>query len=140
MAEFVDYNLNCSEESYYDDSLSDYFSDDSQMFHHHQLNEGDSSSADLPIPEISIPDPSIAICNSLDQSKQLIQERFDIDPSSLRSHPIPGIVILPLKDINLIRKDTRHNRVLPHILVFPAGDNFNLVHSDFAQCIQILNQ
>ena len=110
------------------------------MFHSHQLNEDNSSSADLPIPEVSIPDPSIAICNSLNQSKQLIQERFNIDPSSLRSHPIPGIVILPLKDINLIRKDTRHHRVLPHILVFPAGDNFNLVHQDFAQSIQILNQ
>ena len=110
------------------------------MFHRDQLHEGHSSSSSIPFPQVNIPDPAVAICHSLDQSKQLIQERFNIDPSSLRSHPVPGLVILSLKDINLIRKDTRNHRVLPHILVLPAGENFELVHSDFAASIQILNQ
>ena len=123
-----------------DPSASPIFEDESQMFHHDQLNKKEPIENNLPIHQVDIPDPSIAICYSLDQSKQLIQERFDLHPSALRSHPIPGIVIIPLKDINLIRKDSRHNRVLPHILVFPAGENFELIHSDFAQSIATLNQ
>ena len=146
-----------SESSYYDDSYEYEFNpydsdtypdpdsslildDESQMFHRDQLHQNNFAESNIPVPEVSIPDPAIAICYSLDQSKQLIQERFGISPSALRSNPIPGIVIIPLKDINLIRKDCRHNRVLPHIMVFPAGENFELVHKDFAQSIQSLNQ
>lgn len=146
-----------SSESYYEDSyeyeLNPYDSDswpesesppiledESQNFHRDQLSKDHTTPTYHCLPQIDIPDPSIAICHSLDQSKQLLQERFNFSPSALRSHPIPGIVIIPLKDINLIRKDTRSNRVLPHIMVFPAGDNFELVHPDFAQSIKILNQ
>lgn len=139
--DYSEYELNnYDSESWPEPTSSPILEDESQMFHRDQLHKSQSASFDLPLPQISIPDPAIAICHSLDQSKQLIQKRFNIDPSSLRSHSIPGIVILSIKDINLIRKDTRNNRVLPHILVLPAGENFQLVHSDFAQCIQILNQ
>ena len=126
-------------DSWPDNMSSPILDDDSQMFHRDQLHEGNSAPSSLPLPQVAIPDPSIAICYSLDQSKQLIQERFGVSPSALRSHPIPGIVIIPLKDINLIRKDSRNNRVLPHIMVFPTGENFQLIHNDFAQSIQILN-
>ena len=146
-----------SSESYYEDSYEYEFNpydsdswpesesspileDESQMFHRDQLNKVHTSPTYKSIPQVDIPDPSIAICHSLDQSKQLLQERFNISPSALRSRPIPGIVIIPLKDINLIRKDTRFNRVLHHIMVFPSGDNFELVHPDFAQSIKLLNQ
>lgn len=135
----VDYDLNASDDTYYyDDSLSDYFSDDSQMFHHDQLHQINSSQASFPLPEINIPDPSIAICHSIEQSQQLIQKQFNRDSSTLRTNPIPGIVILPLKDFNLIRKDHRNNREFNHILVTPAGENFSVVHNDFAQAIQLL--
>ena len=135
----VDYDLNPSDDSYYyDDSLSDYFSDDSQMFHHDQLNEVNDSKVSLPLPEISVPDPSIAICHSIEQSQQLIQEQFNRSSSTLRTDPIPGIVVLPLKDFNLIRKDHRSNRQFTHLLVTPAGENFPLVHTDFAQAIEFL--
>lgn len=146
-----------SSESYYSDSYDYEFNpydsdswpsppsspileDESQMFHRDQLHEVHPVTSNIPIPQVNIPDPSIAICHSLDQSKQLIQERLGVSPSALRSHPIPGIVIIPLKDINLIRKDSRNNRVLNHIMVLPAGENFKLVHPDFAQCIETLNQ
>ena len=139
--EDYDYEFNpYDSDSWPDPMSSPILEDESQMFHRDQLHSQHSAPADLPLPEVSIPDPSIAICHSLEQSKQLIQKRFNIDTSSLRSHPIPGIVIIPLKDINLIRKDSRNNRVLPHIMVFPAGENFELIHSDFAQAINILNQ
>lgn len=144
-------------DSYYDDSYEYEFNpydsdswpevnsssnldDESQKPHHDQLHEGHSAPPSIPLPQVNITDPSVAVCYSLDQSKQLIQERFGVSPSALRSISIPGIVVIPLKDINLIRKDTRHNRILPHIMVFPAGENFQLIHKDFAQSIQLLNQ
>jgi len=87
-----------------------------------------------------IPDPAIAICNSLDQSKKLIQEHFGVPSAALRSHPFPGLVILPLKDINLIRKDNRSQRKQSMILIIPSGENFEIAHSDLAQMIHILHQ
>lgn len=135
----VDYDLNASDNSYYDyDSLTDYFSDDSQAFHHDQFKDLSYSETPEPLPPPSIPDPSIAISNSIDQSRQLIQSKFNFDCSSLRHHNVPGIVILPLKDFNLIRKDDRHGRILKHILVIPAGNDFQVIHKDFAQAILVL--
>lgn len=136
---YVDYDLNASDTSYYDyDELSDYFSDDSQAFHHDQLQDISNTETPEPIPPPSIPDPSIAISNSIDQSRQLIQSKLNIDPSSLRHRNVPGIVILPLKDFNLIRKDARHGRTFKHILVIPSGENFTVIHQDFAQAISAL--
>lgn len=148
--------MSSSTESSYEDSSYEYefnpydsdtfpdeqfiLEDESQMFHRDQLHEEHSYQDNITVPPVDIPDDAIAICHSLDQSKQLIQKCFGVSPTALRHHPVPGIVIIPLKDINLIRKDNRHNRILPHIMVFPAGENFELVHSDFAQAIQILNQ
>lgn len=135
----ADYDLHSSDESYYyDDISSDFYSDDSQLFAKYQLHQSTHPKAPLPLPEINIPDPSIAICHSIEQSQQLIQKQFNRDSSTLRTNPIPGIVILPLKDFNLIRKDHRNNREFKHILVLPAGENFSLVHKDFAQVIQLL--
>ena len=136
--EFPDYEYE-EDYTYYDDEISDYFSDDSQNFHRDQLKEKTSSQTIKPLPPVSIPDPSVAICYSLDQSKALIQKRFGVNSNSLRTHPYPGIVIMALKDINLIRKDHRLGRAFPHILITPDGEQFPLIHKDFAQCIAILN-
>lgn len=135
-----------SEGSYsYEEDYSGF--DDNPLFNYDiQYNDPSIQSDETPCPEIDelipdpvIPDPAVAVCHSLDQSKQLIQNRFGINTSSLHSHPIPGLVILPLKDINLIRKDHRNNRKLNHILVIPEGENFQLIHNDFVQCLNILN-
>lgn len=142
-----------SSDSYYEDSYDYEFNpydsdswpepileDESQMFHRDQLRQSHSVPPTPTVPEAVIPDPSIAICHSLDQSKELIQANLGVRSSSLRSHNMSGIVIIPLKDINLIRKDHRCNRELPNIMVFPTGEDFQLAHPDFAYAIQVLNQ
>lgn len=135
-----------SSDSYYNDSYDyDFHSYDSgsvsesdgEITYDIKPDQTDSSSSD--IPQATIPDPSVAICFSLEQSKQLIEDRFHCPSASLRCHNVSGIVVIPLKDINLIRKDTRHKRFLPHMIVFPTGDDFQTLHPDFAQSINILN-
>ena len=130
---------------YYD---SDYNSDDifldepSQSKPKPTCNLNDSHvsfKTPLPVPQVDIPDPSIAICHSLEQSQQLIKDKFGVDPNHLRSSDIHGVVVIPIKDLNLIRKDNRNHRIFNHILVFPFGDNFDLVHTDFKNSIEILN-
>lgn len=146
-----------SSESYYDDSYDYEFSpyesdpfaeyssstildDESPIDNPDQQNQNQPDQAPSSLSEVIVPDPSVAICNSLDQSKQLIQTNFGVHPSSLRSSNLSGIAIIPLKDLNLIRKDHRFNRNLPNIIVLPTGDDFHLVHPDFAFAIQALNQ
>lgn len=146
-----------SSESYYDDSYDYEFSpyesdpfaeyssstildDESPIDNLDQQDQNQSDQTPPTLSEVVVPDPSVAICSSLDQSKQLIQTNFGIHPSSLRSSNLSGIAIIPLKDLNLIRKDHRFNRNLPNIIVLPTGDDFHLVHPDFAFAIQALNQ
>lgn len=146
-----------SSESYYDDSYdyefspfesdpfaqyssSSILSDESPIDDPDQQNQNQPTETTPTVPEAVVPDPSVAICHSLDQSKQLIQTNFGIHPSSLRSSNLSGIAIIPLKDLNLVRKDHRFNRNLPNIIVLPTGDDFHLVHPDFAFAIQALNQ
>lgn len=142
-----------SSDSYYSDSYEYEFNpydsdswpepileDESQMFHRDQLRQSQFTPPTPPVPEAVIPDNSIAVCHTLDQSKELIQATTGVNPSSLRSSSISGIVIIPIKDINLIRKDHRSNRNLPNILVLPVGEDFQLRHPDFAYAIQTLNQ
>ena len=117
----------------------DIFNDDSQLFHHFQQPEEDVKESLTPPPEPVYPDNSTAFCLSLNQSRKLLHESFGISASSLRYKPVPGLVILPLKDYNLIRKDDRHNRTLPHIIIIPNDENFNVAHPECAQFIQILN-
>ena len=143
MSEFEDFGDSYSYEEEYSEPIIpvEYnLDDDSQMFHSDQLNE-------KPIEEILEPPPipvyddnSTAFCTSIEQARNFISKSFNIHPSSLRSAPIVGLVILSIKDYNLIRKDHRHNRTLPHLLVVPVGDNFQLAHPEFAQCIQILHK
>lgn len=92
------------------------------------------------VPDPVIPDPAIAICNSLDQSKELVQATFGIPANSLRSSSVSGLVVLPLKDLNLIRKDNRSNRTQRVALILPVGENFSIVHQDLAQLVEVLNQ
>ena len=92
------------------------------------------------IPDPVIPDPAIAICHSLDQSKELVQATFGIPANTLRSNPIPGLVVLPLKDLNLIRKDNRSNRTQSMALILPVGDHFSVIHPDLAQLLEVLNE
>ena len=125
--------------SYDDDSLDNYFTDDSQAFHADQLPPQDNPNYCENIAPVEYPDPAIAFSHSLEQSKELIQKQFSLDSNSFHTSNVYGIVVLPLKDFNLIRKDNRFNRELKHLLVIPSGDNFPIVHPDFAQAIQVLN-
>lgn len=146
MADFSDFAE--YEESYeefpdveYDCEMDEPFlSDDSEMFHRDQLNEKPEEKVSEPPPESIYPDNSVAYCVSLNQSKEFLQNNFGISTNSLRFNNIPGIIILSLKDYNLIRKDHRNHRKLPHLLICPSGPDFPVIHSDFAQAIQILNQ
>lgn len=146
-----------SESSYYDDysgyefnpydsdswpepDSSPILEDDSQMFHRDQLHETSTQEILEPPPIPVYDDNSTALCTSIDQSRQFIHQNFGLSPSSLRSSPLVGLVILSIKDYNLIRKDHRNNRKFPHLLVVPNGKDFQLVHKDFEQCINILHQ
>ena len=145
MSEFEDFG-DSSYEYYEEDSNNsidqipdDILNDDSQLFHHFQQPEEDVQESLTPPPESVYPDNSTAFCTSLHQSRRLLHEVFNISSSSLRYHPVPGLVILPLKDYNLIRKDDRHNRTLPHIIVLPNDENFNVAHPECAKFIELLN-
>lgn len=146
-----------SSESYYDDSYDYEFSpfdselcseyssspiseDEPSSYQPHQSDQIQPTAPPPSLSEVVVPDPSVAICNSIDQSKQLIQTNFGIHPSSLRSSNLSGIAIIPLKDLNLIRKDHRFNRNLPNIIVLPTGDDFHIAHPDFAFAVQTLNK
>ena len=123
-----------------DDIPDDILNDDSQLFHHIQQSKEDNEELLTPPPESIYPDNSTAFCNHLNQSRKLLLETFGVHPSSLRYKPIPGVIILPLKNYNLIRKDDRHNRTCPHIIAIPNDENFNVVHPELSHFIQLLNQ
>ena len=84
-----------SSESYYDDSYDYEFSpyesdpfagyssssildDESSIDNPDQQNQNQPDQAPPSLSEVVVPDPSVAICNSLDQSKQLIQTNFGV--------------------------------------------------------------
>lgn len=144
MSEFSDFG----DDSYYSSSYSEtipdieysLLEDDSQMFHRDQLNEKSDEEVLEPPPIPVYDDNSTAFCTSIDQSRKFIHQNFGLSPSTLRTSSLVGLVILSIKDYNLIRKDHRNNRTFPHILVVPNGDKFSIVHQDFKQCIEILNQ
>ena len=145
MSEFSDFsNSSLYDDSYDSDPMNDVsyslLSDESQMSQLNEFNEGPIEEILEPPPLPVYDDNSTAFCTSIDQSRKFILQNFGLSPSTLRNSPIIGLVILSIKDYNLIRKDHRNNRKFPHVLVVPNGDNFQIAHPDFTQCISILNQ
>ena len=147
MTEFSDFSE--YEESYEEIPMVDYdyqmdeeplLSDDSQMFHRDQLHEESIEEVNESPPQSIYPDNSVAFCTSLSQSKEFLHKNFGISTSQLRSINIPGIVVLSIKDYNLIRKDHRNHRIFPHLLVCSTGPDFSIIHTDFAQAIELLNK
>ena len=124
--------------TYYSDDQP-FFDENSQIFSSHHINENERDPDPLTMSEDARPNDSIAFSTSIDHSKQLIFKTFGIHSHQLRTHPIPGLVVMPLKDFGLIRKDHRHHRSFPHFLVLPVGDNFPMIHPDFAQAIEKLH-
>lgn len=61
-----------------------------------------------------------------------------MDSHSLRANNVPGLIVLPLKDLSLVRKDDRSHRPNPNFIVLPSDENFNVIHPDLAQMIDIL--
>lgn len=114
------------------------YSDEPPGFEHNNEIEGERDFDPLTVSSDDIPDDAIAFSTSIDHSKQLIFKTFGIHTSKLRTHPIPGLVVMPLKDFGLIRKDHRHHRSFPHLLVLPVGDNFQMNHPDFAKAMEKL--
>lgn len=129
------------EESYYYDSecSSPIFEDDSQMFHHYQILKEHNSDSSINDNQISFPDSSIAFCHSIEQSQNLIYKRFNLDNHSFRSRLPPGLIILPLKEFNLIRKDNRCHRDIPHVLFLPEGPDVITVHRELMELTKHLN-
>ena len=80
--------------------------------------------------------PSIFQSDSIELSRQFIQQVINNPSPILHNMHTPGLVILPIQDFNLIRNDTRNNRVIRHIIVFPTLDpNFERDHFDFTNCL-----
>ena len=130
----------------YDDSYEPSYSDSElpplEYFLNDQPNDGES----LPTPAVNLPEPprpiiyddSVALFNTVSESKNAVREITGMDSHSLRSNNVPGLIVLPLKDLSLVRKDDRSNRPNPNFIVLPSGENFNVIHPDLAQMIDIL--
>lgn len=81
---------------------------------------------------------AIALFHTLNQSKAALRENTGMDSHSLRVNNVPGLLVLPLKDISLIRNDYRYGRALKHFVVLPTGENFGDTYPDLAKMIDIL--
>ena len=81
---------------------------------------------------------AIALFHNYHQSKAALRENTGMDPHSLRVNNVPGLIVLPLKDISLIRNDSRAGRSLKHFIVLPNGESFRETYSDLAQMIDLL--
>ena len=81
---------------------------------------------------------AIAFFHTYNQSKAALRETTGMDTHSLRVNNVPGLVVLPLKDISLIRNDSRSGRSLKHFIVLPNGESFGETHPDLAQMVDIL--
>lgn len=124
------------EYAYYDD----YYSSSSFFEELSEESSQPEEISDVNIPQPVVCDPSIVFCENIEQSKKLLEQQMgtSINRSKLRN--VTGLLILPLKDINLIRKDGRHLRELPNILVVPSSDDFIQLHSELATCIQMIHK
>lgn len=86
--------------------------------------------------ETSVESAAIVMSSSIQQSRGYIQQVLNNPNSQLHQLHTPGLVILPIQDFNLIRNDTRNNRVIRHLIIFPHLDpNFNRDHIDFSNSI-----
>ena len=99
----------------------------------HQPHESSSNSSDL---EVATDSSSIYRSDSIERSRQFIQQVLGNPGPNLHILHTPGLVILPIQDFNLIRNDTRNNRVIRHLIIFPHLDpNFERDHYDFVNSI-----
>ena len=67
--------------------------------------------------------PSVFFSDNIDNSKRFVQQILNNRSRQLHITHTPGLVILPIQDFNLIRNDTRHNRVIRHLIIFPHLEN-----------------
>lgn len=114
-----------SEESYYEGS-EELYSEDSGI----DLNAGNNA---------VVYDNNVAMCHSLAESKSIIANRLNLDPKRIRNYPVEGLVVMHLRDFNLIRNDSRNARGFFHIIVIPDTD-FGMLHPDFACALMQLDQ
>ena len=61
---------------------------------------------------------AVALFHNYNQSKAALREATGMDPHSLRVNNVPGLVVLPLKDISLVRNDPRSGRTFCHFYFY----------------------
>lgn len=135
----------------YDDygsyDYDDYPSNDIESIFNDSYSDNDlskpSPSFDSPVSDsnykIADNDPSIILNHNLSQTKTFLREHLNIHISSLRGSNVPGLVILRLQDLNLIREDTRCKRVTPNIL-FLSIPGSTIKHPDLSTALSVLNK
>lgn len=132
-----DFDMDCAEYSSYEYELSQGSESSSQ--------EGLQSEQSEPIEDesqptnIQIAEQSIAFCTDVEEAKTLVRRTFGSISKRTKDRKYNGIIVLPLDDITLIRKDTRNRRKAKMLVVVPGFEGFNDAHPDFAQAINILN-
>lgn len=136
-----------SEISYGSDFYDSYYSFEDDVpiesyLEEETINERSSSQPspqDIPKPPSpSILSDAIALFHSINQSKKALREITGMDTPSLRTHNVPGLIVLPIKDFSLVRNDTRSNRKLDHFIILPNSEDFQRGHPDLAQMIDLL--
>ena len=75
-----------------------------------------------PPPEVANDDNSIAVSTSINQTRQFVQQNFGIPISAFRTRPVPGLIILRIKDISSLRNEQRRSIKIPHILYCPNSE------------------
>lgn len=132
-----DFDMDCAEYSSYEYELSQGSEESSQYESSGDQSEPQSDGTQYQ--DIQIAEQSIAFCNDVDEAKLLVRKTFGAISNRTKDRKYNGIVILPLDDITLIRKDTRNRRKTKMLLVIPGFEGFYQAHPDFAQAINLLN-
>lgn len=110
----------------------DYSASNSQPEHYDKPNESE-------IPDPIIPDPNIAICHSLGQTKKLITSSYQTTVHQLHRKRFPGLAIIPLCNICMIREDKK-NILFRNAIFIPATDDYKREHPELAALMEEINK
>ena len=98
------------------------------------------SSSDSTSLQVNESDPSFIFSSNIIETRKFISNVFHIPISSIRKSDVDGLIVLSIKDLPLLRIDTRNFRIFPHMIYLPsfsshpsADEHFelNLINNQF---------
>lgn len=102
-------------------------------------DESSQHQTNSPPPQVNNDDNTIAVSTSINQTRHFVQQNFGLPISAFRSRPIPGLIILRIKDISSVRNEQRRSIKIPHLLYCPSTDQQSF-HPELDYIEQLLNK